>query len=92
MDVKFGDVFAGRAGRSRKPEHDRIVDRLPVGVAKQRAGGHRGAGSLPASAVSTGPACGPETRTMAIALGGRPDDSAKMVWSRGCMAYLFPSA
>ncbi|WP_187437420.1 hypothetical protein [Bradyrhizobium rifense] len=25
---------------------------------------------------------------MAIALGGRPDDSAKMVWSRGCMAYL----
>jgi hypothetical protein len=25
---------------------------------------------------------------MAIALGGRPDDSAKMVWSRGCIAYL----
>jgi hypothetical protein len=29
--------------------------------------------------VSAGPACRPETRTMAIALGGRPDDSAKMV-------------
>jgi hypothetical protein len=26
---------------------------------------------------------------MAIALGGRPDDNAKMVWSRGCIAYLF---
>jgi hypothetical protein len=33
----------------------------------------------------------PETRTMAIALGARPDDSAKMVWSRGCIAYLFPA-
>src|SRR6202047_4809866 len=28
---------------------------------------------------------------MAIALGGRPDDSAKMVCSRGCIAYLSPS-
>ena len=25
---------------------------------------------------------------MAMALGARPDDSAKMVWSRGCIAYL----
>jgi hypothetical protein len=23
-----------------------------------------------------------------MALGGRPDDSAKMVWSRECIAYL----
>ncbi|MDN5005980.1 hypothetical protein ACFQZO_34575 [Bradyrhizobium sp. GCM10027634] len=23
-----------------------------------------------------------------MALGARPDDNAKMVWSRGCMAYL----
>jgi hypothetical protein len=28
---------------------------------------------------------------MAIALGGRPDDKAKMVCSRGCIAYLFKS-
>jgi hypothetical protein len=34
---------------------------------------------LPASAITIFPACGPETRTKAIALGGRPDDSAKMV-------------
>src|SRR5438270_13531112 len=47
-----------------------------------------GAGRLPASTLNTAPACGPETRTTAIALGGRPDDNAKMVWSRGCMAYL----
>jgi hypothetical protein len=26
---------------------------------------------------------------MAIALGGRPDDNAKIVWSLGCIAYLF---
>jgi hypothetical protein len=36
-------------------------------------------GILPPSAVNTGPACAPEIRTMAIALGGRPDDNAKMV-------------
>jgi hypothetical protein len=28
---------------------------------------------------------------MEMALGGRPDDSAKMVCSRGCIAYLCPS-
>ena len=28
---------------------------------------------------------------MEMALGGRPDDSAKMVCSRGCIAYLFQS-
>jgi hypothetical protein len=27
MDVKFGDVFPGRAGRSGKPEHNGIIDR-----------------------------------------------------------------
>jgi len=48
----------------------------------------RGAGILPASRVSAAPACGPDTRTIEIALGGRPDDTAKMVWSRGCIAYL----
>jgi hypothetical protein len=41
--------------------------------------------------MSAVPACGPDTRTMEIALGGRPDDSAKMVCSRGCIAYLSPS-
>jgi hypothetical protein len=46
---------------------------------------------LPASKVSAVPACGPDTRTMEIALGGRPDDSAKMVCSRGCIPYLSPS-
>jgi len=36
-------------------------------------------------------AIGPDNLTMAIALGGRPEDKAKMVWSRGCIAYFFPS-
>jgi hypothetical protein len=48
----------------------------------------RGDGTLPASEVSAAAACDPDTRTMAIALGARPDDSAKMVCSRGCIAYL----
>jgi hypothetical protein len=39
----------------------------------------------------TVPANGPDNRTMAMALGGRPDDSAKIVCSRGCIAYLSPS-
>jgi hypothetical protein len=39
----------------------------------------RGAGVFPASALSTAPASGPDRRTIAIALGGLPDDKAKMV-------------
>ncbi|WLA53103.1 MULTISPECIES: hypothetical protein [Bradyrhizobium] len=37
----------------------------------------------------TDSAIGPDSLMMAIALGGRPEDNAKMVWSRGCIAYLF---
>ncbi|WP_461335513.1 hypothetical protein [Bradyrhizobium embrapense] len=37
----------------------------------------------------TDSAIGPDSLTMAIALGGRPEDNAKMVWSRGCIAYFF---
>ncbi len=48
----------------------------------------RGAGILPASSRSATFACGPDTRTIEIAVGGRPEDRAKIVWSRGCMAYL----
>jgi len=48
----------------------------------------RGVGILPASETSAVRASGPDTRTMEMALGGRPDDSAKIVCSRGCIAYL----
>ncbi|WP_375790123.1 hypothetical protein ACE10Z_00010 [Bradyrhizobium sp. Pha-3] len=37
----------------------------------------------------TDSAIGPDSLTMAIALGGRPEDNAKIVWSRGCIAYFF---
>ncbi|UGY18699.1 hypothetical protein [Bradyrhizobium septentrionale] len=37
----------------------------------------------------TDSAIGPDSLMMAIALGGRPEDSAKMVWSCGCIAYFF---
>ena len=36
MDVKLGDVFPGRARWLRKPQHDRIVDRLLTSVVQQR--------------------------------------------------------
>ena len=34
MDMKLRDVFAGRAGRSRKPQHHSIVDRPLAEIAK----------------------------------------------------------
>ncbi|MFQ3456566.1 hypothetical protein PMN64_25105 [Bradyrhizobium sp. UFLA01-814] len=37
----------------------------------------------------TDSAIGPDSLMMAIALGGRPEDNAKMVWSRECIAYFF---
>jgi hypothetical protein len=46
---------------------------------------------LPTIDESTAPAWGPDTRTIAIALGGRPDERAKIVCSRGCIAYLVPN-
>src|SRR5580693_5540632 len=39
----------------------------------------RAGGILTINARNAAPACGPETRTTAIAAGGRPDDSAKIV-------------
>jgi hypothetical protein len=42
MDVKFSDVFAGRAGRTRKPKHHGIVDRSLADIHQQRAGGDSG--------------------------------------------------
>src|SRR5260370_39996236 len=50
----------------------------------------RGEGILPANEVRIAPACAPDTRATEIAFGGRPDDRSKMVWSRGCIAYLAP--
>ena len=92
MDMKFRDVLAGRAGRPWKPQHHRIVDRLPLGdPASSARVAIRGGGILPASEVSVLAASGPDTRTTAMALGARPDESAKMVCSRGCIAYLPPS-
>jgi hypothetical protein len=40
MDVKFRDVFPGRAGRTRKPQHHRIIDRPLAYIMEQRTGRH----------------------------------------------------
>ena len=88
MNMKLGDVFAGRAGRSRKPQHHRVIDRPLAYIVQQRAGGRPRRRHFSGERGQRRRGLGPETRTMAIALGGRPDDRAKMVWSRGCIAYL----
>ena len=60
MNVKFGDILAGRAGRSRKPQHHRIVDRLLIRVAQQRPRRHPRRRNFAGQAqLSTAPACGP---------------------------------
>ena len=46
---------------------------------RRRSAARRGSGSLPPSAVIASAARGPETRTTAIAAGGRPEERAKMV-------------
>ena len=38
MNVKLGDVFAGRAGRPGKPEHHGIIDRPLAYIVEQRPG------------------------------------------------------
>jgi hypothetical protein len=40
MDVKLGDILAGRTGRARKPQHHCIVDRLLADIPKQDPGRH----------------------------------------------------
>ena len=59
VNVKLGDVFAGRTCRSRKPEHDRIVDPLPFASRSRTRVAIRGCGTLPAKRLSAGP--GPRT-------------------------------
>jgi len=50
----------------------------------------RGCGTRPANAMMASFAAGPLTRTTAIAAGGRPDDSAKIVSRRLYIAdFLF---
>jgi len=34
--MKLSDVFAARASWTRKPQHDRIIDRLAAPIPKQR--------------------------------------------------------
>ena len=92
MNMKFGDIFPGGAARARKPEHHGVVDRLPAASRSRALVASLGDGSRPASDFSARPASGPDTRTIAIAVGGRPEDRAKMVCSRGCIAYLCRSA
>ena len=90
--VRHGRETRRRPRRSRWPVRETRAPphRRSAGRSASRSSTRvaiRGAGIFPASCLSAAPDCGPDTRTMAIALGGRPDDRAKMVWSRGCMAY-----
>jgi hypothetical protein len=78
MDVKFRDVFSALAGPGNHSTTASSIGRWPTSRSSPRVA-IRGDGNLPARAVTIFPACGPDTRTKAIALGSRPDDNAKMV-------------
>ena len=79
MDVELGDILAGRAGRTR----NQSTTASSIGCRRHPASSTRVAaragGILPPKALNSGRPCGPEIRTMAMALGNRPDDNAKMV-------------
>ena len=81
MNLQLGRILAGLAVRRRKPQRqaprrsprrspDRAAAPAPPCAAPERAQSASRARSR---------ACGPETRTTAIAAGGRPEDKAKMV-------------
>ena len=81
VQVQLGHVLAGLGVRPGQPQHQRLVEqRRSARHAQPPQRRRRGSGSLPLpSATSAWPAAGPDTRTTAIAAGGRPDESAKMV-------------
>src|SRR5262249_9630544 len=66
----------GAGNRSASPSP--ILSPL-AGSCRRASAAWRGGGIFPINACRAAPACGPDTRTTAIAAGGRPDDSAKMV-------------
>ena len=79
MDVKFATSSpVALSGPGNHSITASSIGRWPTSLSSTRVA-IRGDGNLPASAVTTFPASGPETRTRAIALGSRPDDNAKMV-------------
>ena len=81
MALEFHDILAGRAGRAVEAQDQRLVEQLAVAgsrsVAQRRRRG--GSGRSPASARAAACASGPLIRMTAIAAGGRPLDSAKIV-------------
>ena len=80
VHLQFGDVFAGRTVRSRKEQHHRIVDGRTGRVAQRGESRNARRGQVARRAFAAHvPAAGPEMRTTAIAAGGRPLDSAKIV-------------
>ena len=86
VQLQLGDVLAGLAVRAREttaPAPRRSPRRFGIAHARQRR--LRGSGTRPISALSAAPARGPEMRTTAIAAGGRPEESAKMVSRAGSM-------
>ena len=90
--VRHGREIRRHPRRSRWPAPETRAPprrRSAVGrIAQQRPRRHPGRRNFAGQRGQRRAGLGPETRTMAIALGGRPDDRAKIVCSRGCIAYL----
>ena len=80
MHLQLRHVLAGLAVRCRKPQHQGLVDHLlPAGSRRRAKVARRGSGTRPMVAIRPCRAPGPEMRMTAIAAGGRPDESAKIV-------------
>ena len=81
MELKLGHVLAGLAVRAGKPKRQRLVDDFAVGriahPRERRLARRRHAADQLFERRRR--ASRPQTRTTAIAAGGRPDESAKMV-------------
>ena len=69
MDMKFRDILAGRACRTRKPQHHSIINSLLRSISQHgERVAIRGGGSLSGDGLKAiAPACAPDTRTMAMA-------------------------
>ena len=80
VQLQLGHVLAGLAVRGRKPQRQRLIDYLAarrIAHARDRRLARLGHAADHFSSATPRP--GPETRTTAIAAGGRPEERAKMV-------------
>ena len=78
MQLELGHVLTGLALRARKPQHQAFVEDVGT-ILQPRKSGPARFRYPPDQCFQSVTGRGPEIRTTAMAAGGRPDESAKMV-------------